>query len=431
MGERSAFRWQGITLATLFVGYAGYYLCRSNLSVVTPLLLQDPTGSGPTREQIGAIASAGVLCYALGKFTNGILGDFLGGRRLFLLGMAASTVCTVLFGLSSGLPVLLVLWAVNRYVQSMGWGSLLKLVAVWFPLHRQASLMGVLSMSFLLGDALARLYLGLFISQGVGWRGVFLIAAATLGAITAISLFTLKARPGDLGLPEPAVNPENIFGADGNTLHPESLTSLLRPLLVNPIFWMVCAMKVGLTLIRETFHFWIPTYLTEQAGMDPGEAAQSSMLFPLVGAVAAVLAGSLSERLNRQHGRVAVPSLVLLTAALGVLAMVPVEGQPVRALLLLSAVAFFLLPPYSLCTGIIPLDLGGKRGSSTTAGLLDSASYLGAVFSGYGIGRIVQHYGWPAAFALLAGTAGLTLLAGILYWLRQERTLRTAAPPCP
>src|SRR5260370_27425786 len=121
MTKDRTFGWQGITLGTLFVGYAGYYVCRSNLSVTTPLLLDDLHGQGITREKIGAIVSLGVGLYAVGKITNGLLADFLGGRTLFLLGMAGSVICTVLFGLGSGLLVFGAAWAVNRYVQSAGW----------------------------------------------------------------------------------------------------------------------------------------------------------------------------------------------------------------------------------------------------------------------------------------------------------------------
>lgn len=43
------FRWQVITFVTLWLGYAGYYVCRSNLSVAGPLLqaelAEQPTGA--------------------------------------------------------------------------------------------------------------------------------------------------------------------------------------------------------------------------------------------------------------------------------------------------------------------------------------------------------------------------------------------------
>jgi phosphonatase-like hydrolase len=60
-------------------------------------------------------------------------------------------------------------------------------------------------------------------------------------------------------------------------------------------------------------------------------------------------------------------------------------------------VAFFVISPYSLLAGAIAVELGGRRGSATAAGLIDTAGYLGAVASGVVIGTLAQHQGWPAA----------------------------------
>src|SRR5438105_14020704 len=87
-------RWQGLTLGTLFVGYMGYYVCRSNLSIALPLLLAEYKDAGLTKTHIGDIASFGVIFYAFGKLFNGVLTEYLGGRRMFLFGMFASALCT-------------------------------------------------------------------------------------------------------------------------------------------------------------------------------------------------------------------------------------------------------------------------------------------------------------------------------------------------
>jgi OPA family glycerol-3-phosphate transporter-like MFS transporter len=179
-------------------------------------------------------------------------------------------------------------------------------------------------------------------------------------------------------------------------------------------------MNLGLTLIREAFNFWTPTYLNEVAKLSPADAAKGSLVFPLVGAASALGAGLLSDRLRGRHGRVIIPSLVLLLAALGLFRVIDARGQPLPALLLLGLVAFFMMPAYSFCTGVIALDLGGKRAASTAAGLIDTAGYLGAVFSGYGFGRMVQAYGWEAGILGLAVAAGLTLVAAVLYSALQE-----------
>ena len=112
--------------------------------------------------------------------------------------------------------------------------------------------------------------------------------------------------------------------------------------------------------------------------------------------------------------------------------LVDVRGRPGMVLVLIGAVAFALMAPYTFCSGVIALDLGGRRGGGTAAGLIDSAGYLGAVLSGLGIGALAESsYGWVAAFAALAAAAGLTCLVAAVYWLRQERAGRQSPEADP
>jgi OPA family glycerol-3-phosphate transporter-like MFS transporter len=416
-------RWQRRTLMTLFIGYGGYYVCRSNLSVALPLIHDE---FNLTKEDTGTIAAIGVFLYAIGKVTNGVISDFFGGRMMFVLGMLASVCCTVAFGVMSGILAWTVVWAINRYFQSMGWVSLVKIAARWFPVHRHATTLGILSMSYLIGDAVARAYLGAFIGIGFGWRGVFMVSAVTFMAIALFSVFTLKSSPRDVGLEEPPVNQTNVFGASGEQSRPEGVWPLLVPLLRNPTFWLICGINFGLTYVRETFNLWNPTFLHEVSGVDIKNAALGSLLFPLVGAVSAFLAGRFSDRLKGRHGRIIFPALVLLVVTLTVLAYADLEGKPGLSLLLTSLVAFFLIAPYSFLSGVMALDLGGKKGTATTAGFVDSAGYLGGMLGIYLTGKIAEEQGWSAAFGILAAICGGTAVIALIYWIHHERTpLRT------
>jgi OPA family glycerol-3-phosphate transporter-like MFS transporter len=430
MGDSHLRRWQSVTLRTLFVGYAGYYVCRSNLSVVTPLLLTEFAGEGVTKESIGIVASLGVFLYSLGKVSNGVLADYLGGRAIFLTGMAASVVCTLLFGLSGGLAAFMVTWAANRYVQSMGWGALVKIAARWFPSAWHATAMAALSLSYLVGDAAARVYLGTLIQLGLGWRGVFFVSAATLAAVAVCCALTLRDSPQAVGAPEPAPGPRDLFARTDDAAARLGVWALLAPFFGSFTFWLACVLNVGVTLLRETFLFWTPTYLVEVVGFRAAAAASLSLFFPLLGAASVPLAGVLSDRWRGRHGRVLVPCLALLVAVLALLAEADCTGRPALALLLIGGVAFFLLAPYSFPAGVMALELGGKRGGATAAGLIDGAGYFGAILSGFGVGRVADIHGWPMAFRLLAGVAGLTLLAAALYWAYEAfRPARETPPP--
>lgn len=416
-------RWQAITLATLLVGYSGYYVCRSNLNVVTPQFMEDTEF---TKEDVGKIATIGTILYALGKFSNAFFSDRFGGRIIFVGGMFASVIATVCFARAETFLGFSVFWALNSYVQSAGWGALVQVSSRWYPARLQATLIAVLSMSYLIGDAAARQYLGRAIDFCANWREIFYLSAGTLAAIAVVTYFSLRSSPREVGIDEPEAAPGNLFGQSATP--PTSLAEVLVPMLRLPSFWLICAMSMGLCLIRKSFDNWSATHLKEVVGLDPGSAGRESMYFPLVGAVAVLVGGVLGDRFKGKYGRIAVPSLILLVVCLIGLARADLTGRPVLALSLISGVAFFLMAPYSFCGGVMAVQLGGKKGCSTAAGAIDCAGYVGGAFSGWGIGGIAEHYGWQAAFYTLAGVAVFPLFAAIWYWRRQESTALPARP---
>lgn len=428
-------RWELITLVVLFVGYMGYYVCRSNFSVSVPLLVSDASDRGITKEGIGWVQSWGLLWYAVGKFTTGILSDFVGGRRMYLFGMGASIVCTIALASSRSLTSLAVLWSANRLVQSMGWGSLVKIASNWFSYDRYARVMGWLTLSYLFGDAAARFYLGQLLKGGLGWRALFVLAAATLGAILAASLVLLKSSPRDVGMKEPRTNPENVFGRAGEEHQPTGLFDLLGPFLRSFPFWMVLILSLGLTFIRETFNFWLPTYLVEAVGLSTDEAASWSALFPLAGGFSAIVCGYAADRVARSgKGLVILAGMVGLVLSLLSLAMQRGAASPALTLFMIGMVGFCMTGPYTFLSGAIAMDMGGKRGSSTAAGLADGVGYLASVLTGFGIGEIAERHGWSAAFGVLAALAAVAAIASVAYLFAPRRaiaSLADAAQPSP
>jgi len=425
-------RWQQITGISLFVGYAGYYLGRSCLAIANPLMVEQESAHGLTKERIGLIYSVGVLTYAVGKVVNGLIVDYIGGRQMFLFGMVATVACTAAFGMSTALPVLVVVWGANRFFQSMGWNALVKTASRWYPAHRQATIMGFLSLSFLFGDAIDRGYLGGLVAIGqrfphspfavlANWRNVFLIASATLGVIAVALAFVLRSSPKELGLEEPSANPENVFGQAGQSADTVPFLELLLPLIESPMFWSICGVSFGLTLIREAFNNWSSTILNDVAGLQAGQAGIASLIFPLAGGVGALGAGMLSDRWGGRHGRIVVPSLIVLIFSLGSMAVINVTGRPFLAMALLAVTSFFLIAPYSYLSGVMALDLGGKRGSATAAGLIDGAGYVGGIASGWGIAKIAGRYEWSGVFLSLAGVCCLTLVVAVAYLILSER----------
>jgi len=422
----SLWRWQVLTVSMLVLGYAGYYLCRSDYSVALPLIMAELAARGipvsVATIQMGSIASLGVLAYAFGKFPSGTVGDFLGGKRNFLLGMLGSVVFTVLFALGGGLPIFTLAWIGNRLVQSLGWAGVVKVTSRWFSYSTYGTAMGIISLSYLFGDAASRQFLAILIARGMGWRGLFLTAGGTLAVVAVLNQLVLKESPREVGLVEPATNPSNIFREEGEKHRPASLSHLLKPLLGSGVFWLVCLLSFGFTIVRETFNIWTPTYFTQAVGLSNATAAESSALFPLFGGISVLAAGLLSDRLGNK-GRAAIIFYGLLLSGVALLALANVKFGSFKAgpLLLVAAVAFLILGPYSYLAGAIALDFGGKQGSATASGFIDGVGYLGGVLAGNTVAHVSVAYGWKGAFTSLAVVTWLSSLAAAAYLLHQSR----------
>ena len=143
----------------------------------------------------------------------------------------------------------------------------------------------------------------------------------------------------------------------------------MATLMRSPAFWIVCLMSLGLTLLRETFNNWTPTYLVEAVGLSTGSASPDEQPLSIVwrcfgdpGRFPGRPART--RRPGRDH-----PDRVSCSAAwrLGSWARSVLPAARARSLGLVSLVAFLLIGPYSYLAGAISLDFGGKRGAQPPA----------------------------------------------------------------
>jgi OPA family glycerol-3-phosphate transporter-like MFS transporter len=415
--------WQFTTIALLFVGYAAYYFCRSDLSVAMPMLVDYLRQRGMTSNaaliELGAISSCGVVTYAFGKLFLTGLGDLWGGKRAFVSGMGGALAFTVLFALSGGIPFFTLAWIGNRLSQSVGWAGLVKVCSKWFSYTAYGTVIGILSLSFLVGDAAGRQFMGMLIQHGYGWRALFFFAAGVTAATFVANFIFLRESRAALGLGEPEVHPLNVFHTGQER---QTLRSLLKPLLSSQGFWIVCLLSLGCTLIRETFGTWTPMYLRESFSYSQAAAAKASAIFPAVGAVSVLLSGWISDRIGT-NGRSIVMLFGLTATALALisLAFLRAGTAGLMPVTLLGLVAFGLLGPYSYLGGAMALDFGGKQGGATSSGIIDGVGYIGGILAGSGVAQTSVTFGWHGVFWGLAIVSALCAVIAGWLWRYQRR----------
>jgi sugar phosphate permease len=425
---------QVLTVVLLFGGYASCYFCRADLSVAAPMLIDELGSRGVSHADalvhIGQIASLGVFAYAMGKLLLTGLGDFWGGRPNFLICLGGATLFTLMFALGGTLPVFTMAWLGNRLTQSIGWAGLIKVSSRWFDFTSHGTIVGILSVSYLVGDAAARQWMGLLIQHGYGWRALFYLAAAVAGFFLLANALLLRESRADLGYAEARPNPQNVYG--DSATRPASVAALVLPLFKSRAFLLVCLLSLGCTIVRETFNDWTPVYLRDFFGYSISGAASASAVFPAVGAVSVIAAGWLSDRLGA-NSRPGVMCIGLLATAAALLTLALLRSSTVGPMLPLFAIgttAFCLIGPYSYLGGALAIDFGGKQGAALSSGIIDGVGYLGSVLGGVTVARVSIAFGWKGVFLSLAVISlGAALGAGRLYGLESRAAAKASRMP--
>jgi sugar phosphate permease len=417
------------TIALLFTGYAACYYCRADLSVATPLLVEELARRGiPHGEavvHIGSITSLGVFAYALGKLFLTGLGDYWGGKRNFIIGLGGATVFTLLFASAGALPLFTLAWVGNRLTQSVGWAGLIKVSSKWFDFSSYGTVIGICSVSYLVGDALARQQMGVLLAHGYGWRALFVFAGVVAGVALLANLLFLRESRLDEGHPEATPNPLNLFAATESA--PAGIRALLGPLLRSRAFLLVCLLSFACTIIRETFNTWNPDYLHD-LGFSMSRSATLSAIFPAVGAVSVLVAGWVSDKLGLSGRSVLLFwGLAGTAAALAMLSFVhPGSTATAVPVLTIGVVAFCLLGPYSYLGGAFALDFGGKQASAASSGIIDGVGYMGGVLAGDSVARLARALGWERVFLALAIVSAAAAVCAAALHILNVRAARLA-----
>ena len=383
-----------LLLGVLVAGYIGVYLCRKNYAVAVPLLREE---FGATKEEIGRIASAGTLAYAIGKMVLCPLADRFGGRRCFF----ASLWVVAGFGLASAfsptLGALAMVYALNRFGGSVAWASMVKQVPPWFGPRNLALALAVLSLSYVFGGAAAVALAGVVAdASGQSWRAVMGVPAVFVLLLLAVAWWLLPRDPA-------AVNGAGIE-TEGKAAAGFSW-GLVRELVRLRGFWVVSALSFSLTLVRETFNDWTVDFIRTEGGahLSTSVAAFLATPFDLCGAGGILFVGAMMGRLGvRGRARLLAGSLLALCAVLFILPrLVPLGlGFTVPAV---GLIGFLSLGPYSLLGGYFAVQLRGEACAGTVAGIVDSLGYVAVLLAGSAFGWLLDRGGYALGFYVLAG----------------------------
>jgi OPA family glycerol-3-phosphate transporter-like MFS transporter len=404
----------------LWTGYASYYLCRMNFAVAQPMILEEFTTW--TNAQVGMIPSVYSIFYAIGQFINGQIGSRIGARRMMTVGLVVIGAMNVLFADTSSYSLMLVMWGINGYCQSIGWPLVVQTMSNWFKVGRRGLMMGLISTCYQGGNVLAWLLAGFLISHYGTWRIAFLVPGVIMFPVALILAFGMRDQPEHAGLahirdddaPAPAKD-------DKKEAAPEvlSIWDIIRITMSSKILWILALSYFCFNAVRYAFMNWSIQYFKVFHGEDIKKSAFMAVVFPLIGSLGAISSGWASDRFF-QSRRAPVCTIMLLCLAGLCLAFIPIPaGEWLYGVGILAGAGFMIYGPDAILTGAATIDLSHPKAAASATGFIMAMGNLGAfLVAGFGVGLLLDMGGgsWTWVFVALSILSVMAAGMAVLLW---------------
>jgi len=381
-------------------GYATFYFVRKNLPVAMPVMMQL---LGLSKTAMGLVITLHGVTYGVSKFLNGIVADRANARCFMAVALIAAALVNFCFGFSSTIVFFGLFWVLNGWVQGMGYPPCARLLSHWFSPKELATKMSYWNASHAFGGGGILILCGYLVVH-FGWRSCFYVPAVIALAIAGLLLANLRDTPESVGLPP--VEGTKLTRHDEVESAVEFKQFLWERVFCDKYIWLVSAANFFVYTIRFAAYDWGPTLLKETKGIEIEHAAWMVAGFEFAGLGGMLLTGWLTDRVFK--GR-AVPLSLICMILCGVSIFLFWKLPPHHMILneaLLCSIGFFVYGPQAL-VAVVVVNLATKRAAATAVGLTSIFGYASTVLSGYGLGWLVQNYGWPPAFACLIGVAAI------------------------
>ncbi len=407
--------WRIRIFYTMYIGYVFYYFSRKSLS--SAMLYMGPD-LGFDKSQLGILGSVLALSYGFSKFVSGILSDKSNPRFFMAFGLIVTGVINILFGFSSSLLLMSVLWALNGWFQGFGWPPCSRLLSHWYSKSERGTWWSFWSTSHNLGGALIPI-VATNCAFYFGWRSAMYVPGVICILAGFFLINRLRDTPQSLGLPtiEEHREEETMSKEESQHLNKELTLKemLFKYVLTNSYIWMLAFASVFVYIARTSMNDWAGMYLKEVRGFGIRAAGLCVTSFEIGGFAGMLIAGWLSDRFYASRRG---PMNVLFSVGmlLSLLAFWYYPGTSfVMSALICGMIGFFLFGPQMLI-GLAAAELSHKNATGTATGFAGWFAYLGSAVAGYPLGLVAEKFGWQGFFMVMALCGVLSVLCFLPMW---------------
>ncbi|WP_305830451.1 MFS transporter [Photobacterium leiognathi] len=402
--------WRIHIMVSMYIGYAVFYLTRKNFSYAMPAIITD---LGWDKADIGLMGTLFYLTYGISKFISGIVSDRSNPRYFMGLGLIATGIINILFGLSSSIVALSILWVLNAWFQGWGWPACSKLLTTWYSRSERGGWWSVWNTAHNLGGAMIPIIVGYTVLH-YGWRYSFFIPGVIAVIVGCLLCWRLRDKPTTMGLPSIGHwRKDYLEIAHENTGKGLSQKQILtRYVLSNKYIWLLGLSYILVYIVRTAINDWGNLYLTEQYGYSLITANSALSLFEIGGFLGSLVAGWGSDKIfSGNRGPMILLFSMGIFLSVAALWLMPIVGFALQAVCLF-AIGFFVFGPQMLI-GMAAAECSHKDSVGAATGFVGLFAYMGAALAGYPLAIITQHFHWTGFFVVIsvaAAAIGLLLL---------------------
>ncbi|WP_233164676.1 MFS transporter [Pedobacter sp. ASV28] len=378
-------------LLLTMVCYLFFYTGRHNFGWAAPGLSAELKLS---YSFVGWISFAMLIGYALGQLINGNLADKFSPRFMVIIGAYLSIATNIAISFSNNAYVILCLWGINGYFQSMAWAPGGKIISNWWNQEERGKAFGFYTMSAGLSSVITYTLSIVLLQQGYEWRMLFRLPVLFL--LVASTLFFLFIKD----------KPDKNVEIDNDKLPALSWFQRYKKVLGHKKFLLICISLGFESMARYGLIFWVPIHYLGANWKQQPQSVWITFFLPLGMAIGALTFGWLSDSLFKGD-RILAIRIGMLTSFFLAIAMyfVAKEHFVLSALLMLSA-GFFVYGPQGCFWPLSP-DLLGSKLTGTGIGLMNMFGYLFAALGEPIIGKIIDVSGSTHTIFLIVAVACL------------------------
>jgi MFS transporter, ACS family, hexuronate transporter len=390
------FRWWIVVLIAMAT--AINYLDRQNLPVVISEIKKSISIDDV---QYGIINSLFLFAYGTMYAVGGRILDLVGSRTGYALMIIWWSLANMLHGMVTTFMGL----GIARFLLGIGEGGgfpgSAKVVSEWFPAKERSLAFGIFNTGSSLGAVVAPPLIA-FIVSTLNWRWSFFITGL-LGLIWVAIWLRVYAVPGrnrfvtpeEKHLIESTLREEST--ADGSAKTDIPWMSLFKYRKV----WGLLTIKFLTDAGWFFFIFWLPKYLTDVRGLNiTGVGAYGWIPYAFAGA-GSFAAGWLSSFLLKRNFSLDRSRKIPLGIAAAMLpASLWITDASLSMAVVFFSMAMFGHQFWSTIVQTLAADMFPSKIVGSVSGLMGCIGMYGAMLFSFGIGFIIERFGYNAAFII-------------------------------